>query len=156
MKKFVSIAILCICTLFTTASFADNAAADDVSIPLLKEWASEKYGCKIDSDGDLILNTTNGKTIVSVIKKAKLVRICSIYTPYEKRTRREMIDLANKFNAQKRFLRIAIGEKNQQFCDYYVVYNGGLNSTNFMEVLDWFVNLEKSWNSFVVNNGAEE
>ena len=83
-----------------------------------------------------------------------MVRIFSIFGAYEKRSINEMIKLANRFNNKKVFLRVFINpESGSSWCDHYIVYNGGLNSKNFIETVDWFIALEKSWNDFVVNNG---
>ena len=154
MKKIVFVAAVLLLSFTAVPSFAETVSADDVSVYLLKRWASEKYGCKIDDDGDLVLNTDGGKIIVTVKKKQKMVRIFSIFGAYEKRSINEMIKLANRFNNKKVFLRVFINpESGDSWCDHYIVYNGGLNSTNFMEIVDWFIALKKSWNDFVVNNG---
>ena len=157
MKKIILLALLCIGSVFAFHAPAAEAEADEVSIPLLKRWASEKYGCKVDKDGDLMLNSDNGKFFVSVIGKAKLIRIFSLFAAEEGRSRSEMRSLANKFNDSKRFLRVAVDESDGSVtCDYYIVYDGGLNSANFLEALDWFVNLEKAWARYVVNGGDDE
>lgn len=154
MKKIVFVAAVLLLSFTAVPSFAETVSADDVSVYLLKRWVSEKYGCKIDDDGDLILNKDGGKIFVTVKKKQKMVRIFSIFGAYEKRSINEMIKLANRFNDKKIFLRVSINpESGSSWCDHYIVYNGGLNSKNFIETVDWFIALEKSWNDFVVNNG---
>ena len=154
MKKIVFVAAVLLLSFTAVPSFAETVSADDVSVYLLKRWGSEKYGCKIDDDGDLVLNTDGGKIFVTVQKKLKMVRIFSIFGAYEKRSINEMIKLANRFNDKKIFLRVSINpESGSSVCDHYIVYNGGLNSTNFMETVDWFIALKKSWNDSVVNNG---
>ena len=156
MKRIILSALLCICALSSFRGFAAEASADDVSVYLLKDWVSEKYGCKIDQDGDLILNGDSGKIIVSVIRKARLIRLHSFYSAYKKRSITEMKLLANKFNDAKRILRVCINLNGTSVCDYYIIYNGGLNSQNFLKTLDWFANLENDWVNYVINGGDSE
>ena len=95
MKKFVLISLFCICSVFAVRGLAAEASPDEVSAVLLKEWVSEKYGCKIDKDGDLIINGRNGKIFVAVIPKVKLIRIYSSFSRYDKRSVTEMKALTN-------------------------------------------------------------
>ena len=150
MKKSILLALLLLGSFCTIQSFAATATADEVSVELLKAWASEKFGCKIDEDGDLVI-TKNSKIIVSVIAKAKVIRIYSVFAPYEKRSVAEMRELANKFNYDKRFLRVSISEEGESVCDYYLIYDGGLDSANFLEALNWFFALEKAWMNYVID-----
>ena len=150
MKKSILLALLLLGSFCAIQSFAAAAKPEEVSTALLKEWASEKFGCKIDEDGDLIV-TKNSEIHVSVIAKAKVVRIYSIFDPYQKRSIAEMRELANKFNYDKRFLRVSIGPDGDSVCDYYLIYDGGLDSANFLEVLNWFFALEKAWMNYVID-----
>ena len=156
MKKTLVFTMVFCCAFLALRGFAADADPENVSVSLLREWASEKYGCKIDNDGDLVLNTKNGKMFVSVIGKAKTIRLFCLYSPYRKRSREEMIQLANKFNFEKRLLRVCISEKGNQILDYYIIYDGGLNSGNFLEALNWFTVLESAWNDYVVNGGNRD
>ena len=155
MKKSILLALLVLGSFCAIQSFAVTAKPEEVTAELLKEWASEKYGCKIDEDGDLII-TKDSQIFVSVIAKAKVIRIYSIFSPYQKRSIAEMRELANKFNYDKRFLRVSIGPEGDSFCDYFLVYDGGLDSVNFLEALNWFFVLEKTWMNYVINGAPEE
>ena len=155
MKKSILLALLLLGSFCAIQSFAATAKPDEVSTALLKEWASEKFGCKLDEDGELIV-TKNSEIRVSVIAKAKAIRIYSIFDPYQKRSIAEMRELANKFNYDKRFLRVSISEEGESCCDYYLIYDGGLDSANFLEVLNWFFALEKAWMGYVIDGAPKE
>ncbi|MBQ9501723.1 MAG: YbjN domain-containing protein [Lentisphaeria bacterium] len=153
MKRIIPVVVLFVCTFCTFSSFAAAAKPEAVTIPLLREWVSEKYGSRIDKDGDLVINADGGKIFVTVYPKIKLLRICTRFAPFKKRTKQEMIDLANKFNDSRRLLRVSIRPNGGAFCDFHMVYNGGLDSVNFLEAVDWFLSLKSSWVEFVINGG---
>ena len=47
--------------------FALSATANEVSVSLLKRWLSHEYSCKIDNDGDLVVNHSDqGKVFITV------------------------------------------------------------------------------------------
>ena len=159
MKKhaLLSLMVLFACAMLPASGFAaDYAAASDVNSALLRSWASSQYGCSIDKDGDLIVKKGSERLVVKVIAKAKLIWVYGSFKSYDKRSTAEMILLANRFNDKKRVLRVAVDpDDGSSCCDYYLIYDGGLNKTNFLSVLDWVFNLKDSWESFVINGGNE-
>ena len=156
MKKLLSL-ILCCAALSPLALRAEVLAPDKVTIPAIKEFLSEKYGCKIDKDGDLVINGKNGKTFISVNAKTKMIRLLGLYSAYKKRTAQEMIVLANQFNYDKRFIRVSINPKSGNCeCDYYLLYAGGLDSASLLEALDWFDGMRGAWESYVINGGDKK
>jgi hypothetical protein len=155
MKKFLLL-ILCCAALSPLALRAELIPADKVAAPVLKEALSEKYGCKIDKEGDLIINGKNGKIFVRVLAKAQLIRVYCYYGLYKKRTPQEMIELANRFNWEKRLLRVSVNPENGDCaCDYAIVYTGGLNPENLVEAIDWFDGLMRAWETSVINGGKK-
>jgi len=150
MKRIVLLPLFCLCMTTAFSSFAASATPDKVNSALLREWVSEKFGSKIDKDGDLVINADSGKVFVTVMPKFALVRIFSMYAPFKKRSVQEMIELANKFNSAKRFLRVSIRPNGACVCDCYVVYKGGLDSANFLDALDWFLGSKEAWRDTVV------
>jgi hypothetical protein len=153
MKKLAFIAALFICGLTALPCCAESISANDVSANTIKYWLSENYGCKIDDDGDVIVKAKNSTIVIQIIPKIKAIRLFSSYSPYDKRSRKEMIDLANKFNESKRFMRIAITENASSVCDYYIIYDGGLDFENLRKVVEWFVLMDEAWCDFVINGG---
>ena len=146
---------LLVCTVLSPLALrAELIPADKVTAPVLKEALSEKYGCKINENGDLIINGKNGKIFVKVLAKAQLIRVFCYYGAYRKRTMQEMIELANRFNWEKRLLRVSVNpERGDCACDYALIYTGGLNPENLVEAIDWFDNLMRAWETFVINGG---
>ena len=153
MKKLLLPLLFC-AVLSPLALRAELIPAEKVAAPVLKEALSEKYGCKINEKGDLIINGKNGKIFVKVLAKAQLIRVFCYYGAYRKRTTQEMIELANRFNWDRRLLRVSVNpERGDCACDYALVYTGGLNSENLVEAIDWFDNLMRAWETFVINGG---
>ena len=65
-----------------------------------------------------------------------------------------MIELANRFNWDKRLLRVSVNsEDGACACDYAIIYSGGLNSENLVEAVDWFDGLMRVWEKFVIDGG---
>ena len=149
MKRIVLLPLFCLC-MTAFSGFAASVTPDKVNPALLQQWVSEKFGTKIDKDGDLVINTDSGKVFVTVNAKGALVRIFSMYAPFKKRSVQEMVDLANKFNSAKRFLRVSIRPNGACVCDCYIVYKGGLDSANFLDALDWFLGSKELWRNTVV------
>ena len=153
MKKLLLPLLVC-AVLSPLALRAELIPADKVAAPVLKEALSEKYGCKIDEKGNLFVNGKNGKIGLRVLPKAQLIRIYCYYGAYKKRTTQEMIELANRFNWDKRLLRVSVNpERGECACDYAIVYTGGLNPENLVEAIDWFDNLMRAWEKFVIDGG---
>ena len=155
MKKLLLSLLFC-AVLSPLALRAELIPADKVAAPVLKEALSEKYGCKINEKGDLIINGRNGKIGLRVLDKAQLIRVYCFYGAYKKYTPQKMIELANRFNWEKRLFRVAVNPENGDCaCDYALVYTGGLNPENLVEAIDWFDNLMRAWETFVINGGEK-
>ena len=157
MKKLFWSALLCAGMLLPCVLRAEVLTPDNVAVGVLKEWLSEKYGCKIDKDGDLIVNGRNGKIGISVLAKAKALRFWSNYGSYDKIKHDEMVRIANLFNYDKRLLRVAVDpENNSSVCDYYLLYPGGLDRNNFLASVEWIDGLKSVWESYVINGGPKK
>ena len=159
MKKiYLLLLLLGCCALFpiTGAAAQKSSSPDNLSSELLKTWASEKYGCNIDDDGDLVVRKGDDKMFVQILPKVKLICFYRLYSSYNKKSLNEMIQLANKFNDKKRLLRVSIDpEDGSSSCDYYLPYDGGVNQKNFMSVLDWIFGLSETWEEFVLSGGKD-
>lgn len=156
MKKLLLLMTLCV-GMLPGVLRAEALTPDNVTAGALKEWLSEKYGCKIDKDGDLIVNGKNGKIGISVLAKAKALRFWSNYDSYDKIKHDEMVRIANLFNYDKRLLRVAIDpESNSSICDYYLLYRGGLDRNNFLATVEWIDGLKEVWEDYVINGGPKK
>ena len=156
MKTLLSL-ILCCAALSPLALRAELIPADKAAIPAIKEALSEKYGCKINDNGDLMINGKNGKLHIRVIPEAKVIRLYCSYAAYPKRTPQEMVSLANRFNWQKRLLRVAVDpESGASVCDHFVLYKAGLDPENLAETIGWFETLMGIWESYVIHGGEKK
>ncbi len=157
MKKLFLLTVLCAGLLLPVVLRAEVLTPDNVAVGILKTWLEEKYGCKIDKDGDLIVNGKNGKIVISVLAKAKALRFWSHYDSYDKIKHDEMVRIANLFNYDKRLLRVAIDpESNSSICDYYLLYRGGLDRNNFLATVEWIDGLKEVWEDYVINGGPKK
>jgi len=159
MKRLMLLAAVCTGLLFSTTLRAETLKADDVTAGALKVWLSEKYGCKVDEDGDLIVNAKNGKIGISVLSKASAIRFWSNYGSYDKRSHEEMVRLANQFNDRKRLLRVSIepkGGSTASSCDYYLLYPGGLDRANFLTTIEWIDGLKPVWERTVLDGEVKD
>ena len=158
MKKLVLLVTLVVLGMgVPVAVAAAEVSANDVSVAILKDWASEKYGCKIDKDGDLCVKQGDTSMYVQILPKVKLIHLCCFFEPYNKRSINEMIQFANKFNDNKRFVRVSIDpEDGSTTCDYYLPYIGGVNSENFLDAIDWLFVMQDAFEKFVIAGGEED
>ena len=60
-----------------------------------------------------------------------------------------MIYLANEFNRTKGLISVYIMSDSRSFCEYYMLYNGGLNSVNLIESIQCFIGGKLTWQNFV-------
>ena len=149
MKKYFFITVLGI-FLVSPSCFALSATANEVSVSLLKRWLSHEYSCKIDNDGDLVVNHSDqGKVFITVYTEKKFLRIRSGFSAYNKCSRAEMIYLANEFNRTKGLISVYIMPDSRSFCEYYMWYDGGLNSANLIESVKCFIGGKLAWQNFV-------
>ena len=77
-----------------------------------------------------------------------MICIFTNFKPEDARTVAETRRLANKFNEEKRFLRISVDDEGSTKCDYYMVYKGGLNTANFKETVEWINFVVNEWANF--------
>ena len=88
------------------------------------------------------------KFFVRIIPDVKMICIFTNFKPEDARTVAETRRLANKFNEEKRFLRISVDDEGSTKCDYYMVYKGGLNTANFKETVEWINFVVNEWANF--------
>ena len=143
MKKLLAAALLFV-SMAAISLRGETIPADKINIYRLKDIISEDYGCKIDEDGDLQINGEY-KFFVRIIPDVKMICIFTNFKPEDDRTVAETRRLANKFNSDKRLLRISVDDEGTSTCDYYMVYNGGLNTTNFKETVEWMDTIIEGW-----------
>ena len=155
MKKLILSLVLVAGFFSAAATYAETLPAAGVNVKSVKKIIDGKYTAKIDKDSDIAITTENGIIYISVLKDVKLVRIFSIFKPYTQRSLAEVIVLANQFNNAKRLLRVYVLEDGGSSCDYYMTYDGGLNSENLLSCMEWFCTMEQAWCEYVINGGGE-
>ncbi len=62
--------------------------------------------------------------------------------------------LANKWNLNKRFLQMSVGDDKTLYAAYDVTTVGGLNKANFGDVVDWWATMLGELSKFFKENPA--
>jgi len=155
MKKTIVILLLLGFKMFGIQLQAEFISFENLSTATLRNVLSENYGTKIEDD-KIAVSTASGKIFLKVIslEKVKLLYFGASYNKYDKLTIQELINLANKWNDSKRFLRVSIDPKDgSSTCDYYLICAKGIDSENVIESIKCFVILKHGWAAFVIDNG---
>ena len=121
--------------------------AENLNIHLLKDIISEDYGCKIDKNDTLQINGEY-KFYITLIPDMELINFFTFFNQDDCYAIAETRRLANKFNEEKRFLRVSVDDEGSTKCDYYMVYKGGLNTANFKETVEWMNFVVNEWANF--------
>ena len=126
---------------------ADNLSASSVTTANLKPWLeSAGYECRIDSDGDLICENSKGaKFVVFVLSEKKLVQFVRSWSKPSSLSIKLLKEKANEWNNEKIFVRFAVQKDGDIGAEYFLVFNSGLNKTNFLESVDWFMAVSNPW-----------
>ena len=68
-----------------------------------------------------------------------------------------MIIYANRFNYEKRFVRIAVAPNdNSTDVDLYMFYDGGLSEENLKEAVRVVAFMSDAWAEYVLNGGRDK
>ncbi len=59
---------------------------------------------------------------------------------------------ANRWNVKKRMIRASVNDKKELYLNYDLSTIGGLNKTNFTDVVEWWVSMIDDFNLFVKEN----
>jgi len=118
-------------------------ASDPASVMAAMEKAGFKPKLSKDNDGDPMISSDQGVFTFDVYfygckehKSCDSLRFESLFEKAPENT----AEFANKWNSKKRFLQAFVRADQQFTVAYDVATIGGLNATNFADVLDW-------WNS---------
>lgn len=157
MKKTIVILLLLGFEMFGTQLQAEFISSENLSTTTLRNVLSENYGTKIEDD-EITVSTASGKILLKIIslEKVKILHFGASYNKYDKLTIQELINLANKWNDSKRFLRVSIDPKDgSSTCDYYLILAKGIDSENLLATIGWFIYLKNHWEEFVIGGGKE-
>ena len=149
---------LLVCMLLSLVGFAvesdaevkqtkSNLEASMVTAPRLKIWLeAAKYKASIDKDGDLLCKTEDGKSFYVILDdERQMLKFKSGWGKPKDVSIKALKNMANSFNHDKIFVNVSIDEEGDSSVEYFMVYNGGLNRTNFLESLDWFIKIDQAW-----------
>ena len=146
MKRILA---ACLFIFGLTLAAAENYEASEVNGSIIKAWLDDDFTCKIDEDGDVFCK--NSDTSFYVILDAKRSMLCfkSTWSKPDDISVKVLKTMANEFNRDKIFVTVSVDEDGDTTVEYFMVYNGGLNRTNFIESLSWFLTGDSAWSESV-------
>ena len=130
------------------------------SDPATVKAAMEKAGLKVtqstDDGGDPMLSANNGYDFDVYFydcvdhKQCDALRFEVVF----KQDGTNTVDLANKWNASKRFLQMSLIKDGKLRAAYDVATIGGINQANFADILDWWQSMSNELDKFFKEQGT--
>jgi len=113
---------------------------DDISVESLRRVFTDAcYKTTLDDDGDLVITTDEGwRVVVTAEFKRKLIVYRAFFSFREWAQRVDMLDLINTLNDDVILARFAVSEPRTLTADYFIVYEGGLQSFQLVRSFRWF------------------
>lgn len=147
MRKLV---LICLLALVSVYSFAENLKSSSVTAPALKNMLNDDYAslAVVDEDGDLYLKNDGIYVYITIDAKRKLLNFFTTWTVEKQVSENRMARLLNKWNADKIFL-IAYNRDKLIYLDYYLCFDGGIDSENFNRTLELIFGISKSFNDYL-------
>lgn len=127
-------------------------ATDPASI--VTAMQEEGYKAKLEKDGmddPKIASKANGYDFEVYFygcknhKGCKEIQFSAGFAPASDQT----AEYANKWNAEKRFIKASVNEKKEMDLQWDLTTVGGINKANFADVLDWWVTMLGEFSNFV-------
>lgn len=117
-----------------------------------------KHFDNVRIDDEEVLVTQDDTTVrLMILPKVKSISLSVPFASYDKISRAEMIIYANRFNFQKRFVRVAVApNSNGTVVDLYTFYDGGLSEESLIKAVNVMLVMQESWAKFVLNGGRDE
>lgn len=115
------------------------------------QGAGYKAELQKNDDGSFyILSAANGEPFTIDLTDCKALKCNGLsFQTFYKPEPYFNADLANKWNSQKRFLKVSVNEKGE-FREWMDVTTfGKLTKENFSDVIDWFVSMDAELSKFV-------
>ncbi len=132
-----------------TLAAAENYEASEVNGKALTAWLEEDFTCKIDEDGDILCKGKGTSFYVILYAERSMLCFKSSWGKPDDISVKVLKEMANEFNRDKIFVTVAVDDDGDVTVEYYMVYNGGLNRTNFTESLSWFLAIDDAWSDAV-------
>ena len=149
MKK---IFVLLVFLLSSITIFAESLSSSSVTSQTLKNILDNSFleYADIDDDGDLYIKKTGIKIYIEINDKRKMLEFRTGWKISQEISENRLNRLLNKWNFEKIFVK-AYGdkEKNNVRLEYFLCYDGGVNSENFNQTLDWLFKLSNAFEDYL-------
>lgn len=158
MKKILFLCVLAAMFAMPGMLFAgETVSASRVDAYCVRRLLAKHFD-NIRIDGDAVIVKTDDTNVrLSILPKIKTIRVSVGFSSYDKISRAEMIIYANRFNYEKRFVRIAVAPNdNSTDVDLYMFYDGGLSEENLKEAVRVVAFMSDAWAEYVLNGGRDK
>lgn len=153
MKAMVWFAALCCAASAVPASaqqvLLDLSTAEQLQAAV--QGAGYKAELQKNDDGSFyILSAANGEGFTIDLTDCKALKCNGLsFQTFYKPESYFSVELANKWNDRKRFLKVSLNEKGELREWMDVTTFGKLTKENFGDVIDWFVSMDAEFAKFV-------
>ena len=143
--------LICLLALVSVYSFAENLKSSSVTAQALKNMLNNNYAslAVVDKDGDLCIQNEGIYVYITIDENRKLLNFFTTWTVEKQVSENRMARLLNKWNADKIFL-IAYNRDKLIYLDYYLCFDGGIDSANFNRTLELIFGIAKSFNDYLL------
>lgn len=157
--RILLVAAVCAAMLATSPAAAAAAAAEDVlldlSTPELVQAAVQAAGYKAtlekNDDGSLyILSAANGSDFTIDLTDCRALKCNGLsFQSYYKPEPIFTADFTNRWNNEKRFLKVSVNAEGELREWLNVTTLGKLTKANFADVIDWYATMDAELAKFV-------
>ena len=126
----------------TEQEMADMLKDNEVSVERIEALAKQAFiSTERDKDGDLMLLEGGVRTFVQVDQERKLITFYTLWGMSSRFSLEERLAFVNELNNGKILVRFSIANSDTFWCDYQVLYEGGIIPFNILHSYKRFVNI---------------
>jgi len=123
---------------------SDLLRDDQISIDCIESLAKQAFiSSDRDDDGDLFLREGGIKTYVRVDNDRKLITFFTVWGFKSRFTLQEKLEFVNSLNDGKILVRFVVARPDTFWCDYMLLYEGGITPFNIINTYKRFVSICK-------------
>jgi hypothetical protein len=147
MKKskmaFIVLALITFSELTThgAVTYSKDYVADSV----VQEILSEEFNAKLNDTKDTIVVNSGIKILVERDSDRSFIRISGAFKSPEDMSRTEKLNICQRYNDKTIFVRFSIDNDGDFYLDYFLPYNGGLDSKNLQKSVQWFFSVAEDF-----------
>ena len=141
--------------LITYSAFSKDLAASQISGKSLRELLSQEYykDSSIDEDGDLLIKTGGVNLYLRIDAERFLLKFTTSWEKNDSISDAGLNKILCNWNTEKIFANAYSYNKSIRL-QYYMCFDGGVNSENLNSTLEWLFSLADSFWDFLEEEDA--